>query len=263
MSAAEQAFKSGDLASALTLLQTDIRQRPQDAKLRIFLAQLLMVLGQWDRALTQLKVLEEMDAGTLPMVRTYQAAIQCERLRDSIFSGERSPLVFGDPQPWLALLIQSLALLGQGHTQKATELRAQAFEEAPTSSGSLNGTEFSWVSDADSRLGPVLEVLINGAYYWMPFNRLSRIQIEPPSDIRDLVWLPAQLTLENGGEVAALIPSRYVGSDAVEDAQIRMARRTDWQQLDADTYVGSGQRVISTDTTEIGLLELRELVLAA
>jgi type VI secretion system protein ImpE len=263
MSAAEQAFKSGDLAMALTLLQSDIRQRPQDAKLRIFLAQLLMVLGQWDRALTQLKVLEEMDAGTLPMVRTYQAAIQCERLRASVFAGERSPLVFGDPQPWLALLIQAIALLSQGHTQKAAELRAQAFEQAPTSAGSLNGAEFAWVSDADSRLGPVLEVLINGAYYWMPVNRLSRVEIEAPTDMRDLVWLPAQLTLVNGGEVAALIPSRYVGSETVEDAQIRMARRTDWQQLDADTFVGSGQRVIATDTAEIGLLELRELVLAS
>jgi type VI secretion system protein ImpE len=208
-------------------------------------------------------VLEEMDAGTLPMVRTYQAAIQCERLRASVFAGERSPLIFGDPQPWLALLIQALALLSQGHPEKATELRAQAFEQAPTSAGSLNGTEFAWVSDADSRLGPVLEVIINGAYYWMPFNRLSRIEIEPPSDVRDLVWIPAQLTLANGGEVAALIPSRYAGSEAVEDAQIRMARRTDWQQVDADTYVGSGQRVLSTDTVEVGLLELRELVIAS
>jgi type VI secretion system protein ImpE len=261
MSAAEQAFKSGDLATALSLLQADVRQKPQDAKLRIFLAQLLMVLGQWDRALTQLKVLEEMDASTLPMVRTYQAAIQCERLRASVFAGERSPLVFGDPQPWLALLIQAVALLSQGHTQQASDLRAQAFEQAPTSSGTLNGTAFEWVADADSRLGPVLEVMINGAYYWMPVNRLARVEIEPPSDVRDLVWIPAQLTLANGGEVAALIPSRYVGSESVDDAQIRMARRTDWQQLDADTYIGSGQRLISTDTVEIGLLELRELVI--
>jgi type VI secretion system protein ImpE len=107
----------------------------------------------------------------------------------------------------------------------------------------------------------VLEVMINGAYYWMPVNRLARVEIEPPSDVRDLVWIPAQLTLANGGEVAALIPSRYVGSESVDDAQIRMARRTDWQQLDADTYIGSGQRLISTDTVEIGLLELRELVI--
>jgi type VI secretion system protein ImpE len=222
-----------------------------------------MLLGQWDRALTQLKVLEDMDASTLPMVRTYQAAIQCERLRQSVFAGERSPLVFGDPQPWLALLIQAVKLLSEGHTTQASDLRAQALEQAPTSAGTLNGTAFSWVADADSRLGPVLEVLINGGYYWMPFNQLSRIDVEAPSDVRDLVWLPAQLTLTNGGETAALIPTRYPGSETIDDDAIRLSRRTDWKNADEDTFIGSGQRVLSTASIETGVLELRELVLSA
>jgi type VI secretion system protein ImpE len=261
MSAADDSFRSGDLAQALAQLQAEIRQQPADANLRVFLSQLLMVLGQWDRALTQLKVLEEMDASTLPMVRTYQTAIACERLRQSVFAGERSPLVFGDPPAWLALMIQALQLTNQGHFQQASELRATALEQAPTTGGSLNGTAIEWVADADSRLGPVLEVLINGKYYWMPIERLKRIVIDVPSDVRDLVWTPAQLTLANGGEAVALIPTRYPGSEAVEDAQIRMARRTDWQSIADDTYVGLGQRVLTTDAVELGLLELRELSL--
>lgn len=261
MSAAEDSFRAGDLAQSLAQLQAEVRQHPADPKLRVFLTQLLMVLGQWDRALTQLQVLEEMDASTLPMVRTYQAAIACERLRQSVFAGERSPLVFGDPPPWLALLIQALSLTSQRHFQQANELRAAALEQAPASGGSLNGTAIHWVADADSRLGPVLEVLINARYYWMPIERLKRVVIDAPSDVRDLVWVPAQLTLANGGEVAALIPTRYPGSEAVDDAQIRMARRTDWQSVEGDTYLGLGQRMLTTDTIEVGLLELRELVL--
>lgn len=263
MSAAEDSFRAGDLAQSLAQLQAEIRQQPSDPKLRVFLAQLLMVLGQWDRALTQLQVLEEMDASSLPMVRTYQTAIACERLRESVFAGERSPLVFGDPPSWLALLIQALGLTSQGHFQKASELRATALEQAPTCPGSLNGTEMQWVADADSRLGPVLEVLINGKYYWMPFERLKRVVVEVPSDVRDLVWMPAQLTIANGGEVAALIPTRYPGSETVDDAQIRMARRTDWQGAAGDTFLGLGQRILTTDTIEVGLLELRELVLGS
>jgi type VI secretion system protein ImpE len=180
-----------------------------------------------------------------------------------VFAGERSPLVFGDPPPWLALLIQALGLTSQRHFQQASELRATALEQAPTTGGSLNGTAIEWIADADSRLGPVLEVLINGKYYWMPFERLQRVVIDVPSDVRDLVWTPAQLTLVNGGEVAALIPTRYPGSEAVDDAQIKMARRTDWQTAAEDTYLGLGQRVLSTDTIEVGLLELRELVLGS
>jgi type VI secretion system protein ImpE len=263
MSAAEESFRAGDLAQSLAQLQAEVRQHPADPKLRVFLAQLLMVLGQWDRALTQLQVLEEMDAGNLPLVRTYQTAIACERLRQSVFAGERSPLVFGDPPAWLALLIQALSLTHQRHFPQASELRAAALEQAPTSSGSLNGTEIQWIADADSRLGPVLEVLINGKYYWMPFECLKRVVIDVPSDVRDLVWTPAQLTFANGGEVMALVPTRYPGSEAVEDAQIRMARRTDWQNLEGETYLGLGQRVLTTDTIEVGLLELRELVLSS
>jgi type VI secretion system protein ImpE len=262
MSAAQESFRAGDLAQSLAQLQADIRQQPSDPKLRVFLAQLLMVLGQWDRALNQLQVLEEMDSAHLPMVRTYQTAIACERLRQSVFAGERSPLIFGDPPSWLALLIQALSLTHQQHFEQAGELRATALEQAPIAGGTLNGTEIQWIADADSRLGPVLEVLINGKYYWMPFERLTRVVIDVPSDVRDLVWTPAQLTFANGGETAALIPTRYPGSEAIDDAQIRMARRTDWQNVAGDTYLGFGQRVLTTDTIEVGLLELRELVLS-
>jgi type VI secretion system protein ImpE len=180
-----------------------------------------------------------------------------------VFAGGRSRLIFGDPPPWLALLIQALGLTHQKHFEQASELRATALEQAPTAGGTLNGTAIQWIADADSRLGPVLEVLINGKYYWMPFERLTRVVIDVPADVRDLVWTPAQLTLANGGEVLALVPTRYPGSEAVDDAQIQMARRTDWQSLPGDTYLGLGQRVLTTDTIEVGLLELRELVLSS
>ncbi len=80
------------------------------------------------------------------------------------------------------------------------------------SAGDIDGQPFEWIADADSRLGPVLEAVINGRYYWVPFSRLSRIQIEPPEDLRDMVWMPAHLQFENGGESVALIPTRYQGS---------------------------------------------------
>ena len=66
--AAEQALKGGDAKRALELLTLQVRAYPQDAKLRVFLFQLLCVLGQWPRALNQLNVSLELDAGTLPMV---------------------------------------------------------------------------------------------------------------------------------------------------------------------------------------------------
>lgn len=260
--AAEEKFRVGDLAGCLKDLQAAVKKDPADAKLRIFLAQLLMLQGDWDRAVNQLKVVAEVDAGALPMAHAYSTAIQCERLRKDVFAGTRGPLLFGEPEPWIAQLMQSLALQGQGKAQQAAELRAQAFDAAPATAGTLNGAPFEWIADADSRLGPVLEVLLNGAYYWVPLHRVTSVTVEPPSDARDLVWVPAQFQWSNGGEAMGLIPVRYPGSEQSADAAIRLARKTEWQEVGPDTYFGSGQRVLTTDGPEIGLLELRELRLA-
>jgi type VI secretion system protein ImpE len=261
--AAEESFRRGDLQDCLQSLQAAVRQSPADAALRIFLAQVLMVMGDWDRALNQLKVIGELDAGALAMVGAYGAAIQCERLRADVFAGRRSPLLFGEPLPWIALLMRSVSLQGEGREAEAGEVRAQALELAPGTSGTLNGEPFEWIADADSRLGPVLEVLLNEAYYWIPFERIASIRVEPPSDARDLVWLPAEFRWINGGEAMGLIPVRYPGSELSGDPAIRMARRTEWQATGPDSYVGLGQRVLTTDGPEVGLLELRELSLGS
>src|SRR5207245_7327273 len=115
---------AGDLPGCLRDLQADVRRRPADAKPRICLAQLLMVVGDWDRALTQLKVIAEMDAGAIPMTRAYAAAIQCEQLRTSILKGERSPLTFGDPEHWLAIMVQGAAEVAARGTAHAGRSRS-------------------------------------------------------------------------------------------------------------------------------------------
>ena len=258
--AAESAFRSGDLSAALAALQAQVRQQPQDVKLRLFLSQLFMVLGQWERAENQLRVVAELDAGALPMARTYEMAIRCERLREEIFAGRRSPLIFGEPEPWIAPLVQALAAAAEGEGAQAAALRAQALEQAPAGAGTVNGTAFEWLADADSRLGPVFEVLLSGAYYWVPMARVARVSIEPPTDARDLVWLPATFRWTNGGEAMGLIPTRYTGSTATSEAQLLLARRTDWAALGPDHYAGLGQRVLTTDADEFGVLDVREIV---
>ena len=97
MDVAREFLKSGDVQQALDQLKQDVRKAPRDARLRTFLFQAFCITGEWDRALTQLKVVHELDASTEPMVKTYSAAIRCEVLREKIFRGERTPTVFGDP----------------------------------------------------------------------------------------------------------------------------------------------------------------------
>ena len=259
--AAERALKEGDLHLALAKLQEDIRARPSDARLRVFLFQLLCVLGQWERALNQLKVSSEMEPLALPMAQMYGEAIRCEAIREEVYAGHKSPMILGEPDEWLALLIESRLRAGRGETAQAEDLRAQAFEQAPGSSGDVDGRPFDWIADADSRLGPMLEIFMDGKYYWVPFCRIAKIESEKPSDLRDLVWLPAQFTWTNGGAVPGHIPARYPGTEQSTDDQLRLNRQTQWREENSNTYLGLGHRILSTDAKEYPLLECRNIEL--
>jgi len=258
---AEDSLQQGNLDQALAELQERIRKNPADAKLRVFLFQLLCLLGQWERALTQLKVVGDLDAATLPMVQTYREAIGCEVLRQDVFAGRRAPLVMGEPQRWIALTLEALRASAQGHHAQAAELRAEAFDAAPDVTGSLDGAAFEWIADADSRIGPFLEVIVNGKYYWVPFHRIGRIVMEPPVDLRDLAWTAAQLTWSNGGQSVGLIPTRYAATVDQADGRLRLARMTQWREVADGVFEGLGQRVLATDVDEYSLLEVREIVL--
>jgi type VI secretion system protein ImpE len=256
---AEQSLSQGNTQDALAQLQISVRKDPSNPKLRIFLFQLLAVLGQWERALAQLIVSGELDTANLLMVQTYREAISCELLRKEIFNGAIRPLIFGDPVRWLALSLEALKLTALGQNQHACELRAQAFELAPATSGSIDGQVFDWIADADARLGPVLEAIVNGNYYWIPFHQINVIHIEVPSDLRDMVWTPAHFRWVNGGEAFGLIPTRYPGSEYTDDPSIQLARKTEWQDQGDNTFIGYGQRLLTTNENEYALLDIREI----
>lgn len=257
LAAAEAAVRAGDPHSALALLTTAVKAAPAKVELRIFLAQLLCVLGQWERAHTQLNVMADMRADTGPMREMVGHALRCELIRASVFDGKRSPMIFGQPPEWLALLIESLLQSGQGQAAAADALAARAFDAAPARRGQINGEAFEWIADADSRLGPVLEAMVNGRYYWIPFEHLARVSFEDPSDLRDRVWMPAHLSFSNGGEAIAMVPTRYPGTQHSGDGQLLMAARTEWRDIGAERFAGLGQRVLVTDQGEHDLLAVR------
>jgi type VI secretion system protein ImpE len=249
----QELIKEGRLADALAALQNLVRTDPSNAKYRVFLFQLLSVMGQWGRALTQLNVAGELDADALPMVQTYREAIQCEALRADIFAGKRAPLIFGEPEDWLGPLVEALRL-DAIDPARAAALRADAFEAAPASSGSIDGERFAWLADADQRLGPVLEAVVNGRYFWIPFSRIARIEIDAPTDLRDTVWTSATFTWATGAQNVGLIPTRYEGSIGSPDDAIKLARRTEWI-----AGRGLGQRMFASDSADYPLMDARAI----
>lgn len=251
---AEDLFKAGQLDDALKALQNEIRKSPADPKLRIFLAQLLMVNGAWDRAHNQLKVLSEMSSDAHLLAAIFRPLIELEAFRSEVFAGKRSPLIFGEPAPYMGKLVKALS----AGPAEAEELRAAALEEAPASSGKFNGKRFEWIMDADSRLGPMLEVAIDRKYYWMGFHHLKAIFAEAPSDLRDLIWMPATFELVNGGEVSGFIYVRYPGTEKSGDNTLMLSKGTEWISGSDGSVSGLGQRLLATDQEDLAILELRQ-----
>ena len=266
----EALLREGRLEECLAALTDQVRKKPGDSALRAFLFQLLCVMGRWDRAIQQGDALAEMDPQAIMMARVYQQAAQAEKFRAAGVAGQRSPLIMGEPEPWIGKLIQAMVHEAQGQTDAGAALRDEAFAEAPATAGTIevgqskDKTEshaFEWIADADQRLGPMFEVILEGKYYWAPWARVETVEFEPPTTLRDAVWTQANFKWTNGGSAAGLIPVRYPGSeDPARDASLRMARKTEFVD---DPPAVFGQRLFATDAGEFGLLDTRRITLGA
>ena len=257
---AKELVQAGKVKEALPALQAEVRAKPNDSKLRVFLFQLLAVMGDWDRAVNQLKVVTDQDDEALLMAQVCGPALAAENLRAEIFAGKRTPLILGKPEEWVSLLVQANKYFADGDFDAAAELRDKAFEAAPAVAGTLNGQPFEWIADADQRFGPLLEAILDGKYYWIPFSHIRELTIDKPSDLRDLVWLPSIITLTAGAQKIALLPVRYPGTEKTDDGAALLARKTDWLDK-GGISIGIGQRILATDAAEVPLLEVRKLQL--
>jgi len=255
---AEELVQAGEVEAALSELQQKVRTQPADSELRIFLFQLMIILGQWKRALTQLEVIHDLDNNVWPLVHAYREAINCEMHREAVFMGKSKPLVLGEPQQWMALLIEAQQSFARDDMANFQSLNEQAFEQAPASRGKINDEPFEWLADADQRFGPVLEIIFNGQYYWAPLQTIKTLRAEQPSDLRDLVWLPAEVTWTNGGQNMVMMPARYPLSSGLGNEYL-LSRKTDWQDRGQDVFEGVGQRLFATDQSDYPLLTVRTI----
>jgi len=251
-----KAIKDARLSAARELLQNKIRAAASDSRLRLSLIQLLCILGEWERVRSQLEVLESLGDENRGWINMLGPALMGEALRREVFAGRTTPLVLGEPSEWIAKLIQALQL---ADPVAQAALRTAAFEAAPATPVKVNGEDFPWLADADSRLGPVLEAIMEGKYYWIPFERVHRLSLSLPTDLRHLVWVPGQITWVTGGESPVLIPTRYVGTETLADDQLRLARKTTWEELSDNQFRGLGQRMFTAGDRDFPLLEVRTI----
>ena len=224
-------FQDGRLEAAIEALGVELRSHPADVQRRSFLFELLSFAGQYDRAEKQLDVLAGTGAMAEAGAAVYKAAMVAERIREHMFATGDYPT---DVPP-------------------------------PSGGGTCNGEPFTTIEDADPRIGARLEVSAGGRYLWIPFAHLASVTIEPPTRLRDVRWISARL--ETGAEIRhmdlgnVLLPALSPAVWRSTDADLRLGRATDWEELPDGEFAPVGQKVWRIDGRDVPLLEIRELVL--
>jgi len=233
MPSAREHFTAGRLESAIEALGAEIRSNPLDSQRRIFLFELLVFSGDYDRAAKQLDVLAKGGMDNEVAVLPYRAALQGERIREHMFTTGDFPT---SPAP------------------------------SPVA-GTLNGRPFASIEDADPRVGARLEVMAGGRYMWIPFAYVQALHLDPPKFLRDLRWTPARLSTSPAvkdvdlGEV--LLPALTPLAWKQQDPELRLGRAADWEETPDGDFLPVGQKLLKVDGEIVPLLEVRDLVIAS
>ncbi len=229
---AQDLFRAGKLDEAIEQLGAELRRRPTDVRQRTFLFELLCFAGSHERAGKQLDVLAEASPQAGMGALVYRSALHAERTRQAMFAKGDYPQHGNGPA---------------------------------TVAGTVNGTPFSSLVDADPRIGPRLEVFVAGEYMWLPLEHIESIQMEAPKRLRDLLWAPAvvrpgaRFSGQELGEV--LLPVMTPLSWQHDDDAVRLGRVTEWSELASGEQVPVGQKLLLVDGEEFPILEVRELAI--
>jgi type VI secretion system protein ImpE len=250
-------YQAGHLQEAIQALTAEVRANPADGPTRIFLFELLAFAGDWDRAQKQIDVLGQAGPNEALAVQVYLANIQAERLRERLFSEGLHPHFLNEPPPHVDRHLEAINRIREGNFAEARAVLDAAEEERPALAGTLNGRPFDDFRDCDDVLGPVLELIVKDKYAWLPFEQIRRIEISPPSKLRDLVWARAKIEALDGTVGDVYVPALYEGTCRKADDRLRLGRMTDWIPLADDLYRGAGLKTFQVDDGEVALFEAR------
>jgi type VI secretion system protein ImpE len=283
-----------NLQDALTRLESEVRSAPNSASHRWALAELLCVLGHWERALKQLqvgaKLVDSKDAQWQAKAQLLRGLVRAEAQRTQVFAGQLLPVPVVDRPAWMEELARAIAANEKGEHELADVQRRAALDVAPTRAGMctwqndsrpaapsvaaqqevLTEQAFEWISDTDTRLGPVCEFIVAGGYRWLAFADIEELEVAHPASLLDLVWLPATLRLRSTAagpqQLRGFIPARYSGTENIA-AEIGSSQRdalmlshlTRWQDVGETGVFALGQKTLMTQAGDIPLMAIRSL----
>lgn len=257
---ARECYQAGDLTQAAAAATEEVKQRPTDAAKRFFLAELLCFTGELERADKQLDALGHQDPQAAMTVALLRQLIRAEQARREFYEQGRLPEFLDPPAEHLRLHLEASIRLREGRVDEAAALLAQAEEQRPHVTGDAGGEAFDDFRDVDDLTAPIFEVLTStGKYFWIPIERVERIELRSPQRPHDLLWRRAHMIVQGGPDGEVYLPTLYAGSHADADDQIRLGRMTQWRGTEGSPVRGAGQRLFLAGEEARSILELEEV----
>jgi len=251
-------IKEGRLLEARKLLVEEVKAAPADSGKRTLLFQVLIFLGEWDKAGRHLETIAAQDPARDLGVQTYRNLITAEKERIEVINFNRIPSFLPETPPYFETYYAGLKNLLKKNLDAAKEHFDQTTALRPTVSGTVNGKPFAGFSDTDSFLSPFLETFVHERYVWIPFEYIRELVISSPKTLFDLIWVEGHITTWEGLTMNCYLPVLYPDSFAHEDERIKLGRMTDWISLGGLFSKGLGQHVFQIGDEEMAILEIRE-----
>lgn len=259
MATAKELLAASELTAAIDEVTRTVKANPSSIPLRISLFELLLFSGDWNRAEQQLDVIGHQSMENGLGVQVYRSNINAERDRSRLFSDGLRPHFISEPPAYVHLHLDAINRLREGSVGEARAILDRAEEERPALKNALNGASFSDFRDYNDLVGPVLEAIVQDQYTWIPFEQISRLEIDAPKNLRDLIWTPARIEAKDGTNGEIYIHTLYEGSYNHANDQVKLGRMTDWKDLGEDLYLGSGLRLFLLDGEDKALLDVRKI----
>jgi type VI secretion system protein ImpE len=239
-------LRAGTLDAAVTAATVAVRNAPSDADARILLAELLILVGNPERADLLLDAAGALDPSAAVVVSEFRQLLRAETARRQFRRDGRMPEVVGAPT-----------------AEEQTRLAAiVAWRGGGSAAVRIDGRRFADFRDADDLCGGSLEVLTTtGKFYWLPISRVESIVFHPPRRPRDLAWRRAEVSVVGGPNGTVYLLALYAGAGAPASDALRLGRETSW--TDTPPVCGSGQRVFLVGDEGLGIADLTELQFGA
>jgi len=248
------------LTEARNELVAMVKKTPADCGARSLLIQVLILFGEWDKALRHIEILTSYSPTSEMGTSVYENLFKAEKERLQVADLEIRPTFVPESPVYFDDHWQAMALLADNQTEAAARIAAQVAGGRPAIGGTINGLPFKGFEDTDARLFCFIEAIEYERYLWIPIECIRELVVSPPKTLMDMIWAKGRITTWKGLTMGCFFPVNYPRSFAVDDDRIRLGRMTDWQSLGSGLSKAVGQHVFHVGDEDVGILEIGEVL---